>query len=54
MEINGTPNTICQNIRNVYHGVSDEKLRYTLRVCLAMAKAMNARLKEYKGGKDGG
>ena len=36
--------TICQFIRDIYHMTDDPKIRYKLRVTMAMAKAMNNRI----------
>jgi len=45
----GRAGTICETIRNVYHQIDNEDLRYQLRIAMAMAKSMNRRLKAYKG-----
>lgn len=48
MDLPGRQGTICQTLRDIYHVVSDESVQYKLRVCMAMAKAMNKKLKEYR------
>jgi len=48
MELHGRVGTICQSLRDIYHAVPNDDLKYKLRVCMAMAKAMNKRLKQYK------
>ena len=45
----GRAGTICETIRNVYHKIDNEDLRYQLRIAMAMAKSMHRRLKVYKG-----
>lgn len=44
----GRPGTICETIRNVYHNITDEDLRYQLRIAMAMSKSMHRSLKAYK------
>ena len=48
MAIQGREGTICQNLRDIYHAVSGDDLQYKIRVCMAMAKSMNTKLKQYK------
>ncbi len=40
--------SICQTIRDMYHETDDENIRLKLRLCMAMAKAMNKKLQYYK------
>lgn len=40
--------SICQTIRDIYHMTDNEELKLKCRVAMAMTKAMNERLKEYK------
>ena len=40
--------TICQYIRDIYHMTDDEGIRLKLRVAMAMSKAMNQKLQDYK------
>lgn len=40
--------TICQTLRDIYHLTENEEIRYKCRVAVAMAKAMQDKLKEYR------
>lgn len=40
--------SICQFLRDMYHETDDSNLKLKIRVCMAMAKAMNKKLQEYK------
>lgn len=40
--------TICETLRSIYHSTADESIRLKCRTATAMAKAMTARLTEYK------
>ena len=46
----GDRGTICQTLRELYEVAENEKVKYKLRMCLAMAKAMAARLEAYRRG----
>ena len=45
---NGRTNTICQTLREIYWATDNETIQVRLREAVAMAKAMDARLKKYK------
>ena len=45
--------TICQKLRDMYHMMDEpdirrEEIKLTMRLCVAMAKAMNSRLQYYR------
>lgn len=40
--------SICQTLRDMYHMTEDEAIRLKLRLAMAMAKAMNQKLQDYK------
>jgi len=40
--------SICQFLRDIYHKTNDEEIKLKCRVAVAMAKAMNEKLKWYK------
>lgn len=40
--------SICQTLRDIYHMTEDPEIRIKLRLCVAFAKAMQGKLKEYK------
>lgn len=40
--------SICQFLRDMYHETEDQNLKFKIRVCMAMAKAMNKKLQDYK------
>jgi len=40
--------TICQTLRDMYQMMDNEELRLKCRLAMAMAKAMNEKLKWYK------
>ena len=40
--------TICQTLRDTYAIVDDKEIRLRLRIIMAMAKAMDDKLHEYK------
>jgi hypothetical protein len=40
--------TVCQTLRDIYHSTSDHDIRIKCRLAMAMAKAMNEKLKWYK------
>ena len=49
--------TICQFLRDIFHMTDNEEIKMKCRIGMAMAKAMQEKLKWYKGreeGKDGG
>lgn len=48
MDLPGRTGTICQTLRGIYHAIDNEGAKYQLRVCMAMAKSMNKRLKKYR------
>ena len=48
MTIQGREGTICQSLRDIYHIIPDDDIKYKLRVCMAMVKAMNNKLKQYR------
>ena len=40
--------SICQTLRDMYHETTDENIKLKCRLCVAMAKAMNKKLQDYK------
>lgn len=40
--------SICQKLRDLFHMTENEEIKLELRVCMAMAKAMNQKLQDYK------
>lgn len=40
--------SICQKLRDIYHMTDDEEIKLTCRIAMAMAKAMQNKLKKYK------
>jgi hypothetical protein len=40
--------TICQTLRDIYHLTDHEEIKLKCRVAMAMAKAMQDKLKEYR------
>ena len=41
--------SICQTLRDIYHLTDNPDVRIKARLAMAMAKAMNEKLKYYKG-----
>lgn len=48
MNKTGRVNTICEILREIYRGMSDEHLRFQCRIAVGMAKSMDKKLKKYK------
>ena len=48
MRIYGSRNTICQELREIYYMSEDEEVKLKVRVAMAMAKKMAAKLIWYK------
>lgn len=44
-------NTICQTLRDIYALTDNEEIKLKCRIAMAMAKAMQDKLKEYKRGR---
>ena len=40
--------SICQWLRDMYHETDDANIKFKCRMCMAMAKAMNKKLQDYK------
>ena len=45
---NETGNTICQELRDIFHLTKDPEIRLSLRIATAMAKEMDRLLTEFK------
>lgn len=45
--------TICQTLRDIYHITDNQEVKLKCRLAVAMAKAMNEKLKWYKHQEEG-
>jgi len=52
MRIYGSHNTICQELREIYHMIDNEEAKLKVRVAMSMAKKIVDKLREYKNEKD--
>lgn len=50
MQASNRINTICQTLRDIYHKTDDKEIKLKCRIAVAMAKAMENKLTEYKDG----
>jgi len=44
MRLRGSKNTICQELREIYHMVDDEAVRLKIRIAMSMGKRMAKKL----------